>query len=74
MGDMLGWLVLLGVITAVVTYVFYVAVERLGVGPGITIQYLGTDPDVDVEEVSFRDCWCRPPAGWERWGRCSALV
>ena len=37
----LGWLVLLGVITAVITYVFYVAVERLGVGPGITIQYLG---------------------------------
>ncbi len=36
-----GWLVLLGVITAVITYVFYVAVERLGVGPGITIQYLG---------------------------------
>ena len=37
----MGWLVLLGVITAVITYVFYVAVERLGVGPGITIQYLG---------------------------------
>ena len=36
-----GWLVLLGVITALITYVFYVAVERLGVGPGITIQYLG---------------------------------
>ncbi len=37
----LGGLVLLGLITAVVSYAFYVAVERLGVGPGITIQYLG---------------------------------
>ena len=37
----LGGLVLLGVITALVSYAFYVAVERLGVGPGITIQYLG---------------------------------
>lgn len=40
-GGMLGWLVLQGIITAVVTFVFFVAVERLGVGPGITIQYLG---------------------------------
>ena len=40
-GGQLGWLMLLGAITAVITFVFYVAVERLGVGPGITIQYLG---------------------------------
>ncbi len=40
-GGQLGWLVLQGAITATVTYVFFVAVERLGVGPGITIQYLG---------------------------------
>ncbi len=40
-GGMLGWLVLQGLITAVITFVFFVAVERLGVGPGITIQYLG---------------------------------
>jgi drug/metabolite transporter (DMT)-like permease len=40
-GGMFGWLVLLGVITAAITFVFFVAVDRLGVGPGITIQYLG---------------------------------
>lgn len=40
-GGMFGWLVLQGIITAVITFVFFVAVDRLGVGPGITIQYLG---------------------------------
>ena len=40
-GGMLGWLMLHGVITAAITFLFFVAVERLGVGPGITIQYLG---------------------------------
>ncbi len=36
----LGWLALLGLITATVTYLYYVAVERLGVGPGTTIQFV----------------------------------
>ena len=40
-GGMLGWLVLQGAIIAFITFVFFVAVDRLGVGPGITIQYLG---------------------------------
>ena len=40
-GGMFGWLMLQGVITAAITFVFFVAVDRLGVGPGITIQYLG---------------------------------
>lgn len=40
-GGMFGLLVLQGAVTAFITYVFFVAVDRLGVGPGITIQYLG---------------------------------
>ena len=40
-GGMFGWLMLQGAITAAITFVFFVAVDRLGVGPGITIQYLG---------------------------------
>lgn len=40
-GGRFGLLMLQGVITAAITFAFFVAVERLGVGPGITIQYLG---------------------------------
>ena len=40
-GGRFGLLVLQGVITAAITFAFFVAVERLGVGPGITIQYMG---------------------------------
>ncbi len=61
-GGMLGWLVLLGVITAVVTYVFYVAVERLGVGPGITIQYLG--PILMLMWRRFVQGLLVPATGW----------
>ncbi len=61
-GGMLGWLVLLGVITAVVTYVFYVAVERLGVGPGITIQYLG--PILMLMWRRFVQGLVVPATGW----------
>jgi len=38
---MLGWYALLGVNLAVVNVTFYWAVNRLGVGPGATIQFLG---------------------------------
>jgi len=37
----LGWLVAIGVNLAVVNVTFYWALERLGVGPGATIQFLG---------------------------------
>ena len=38
---MMPWLVTLGVSLAVVNVTFYWALERLGVGPGATIQFLG---------------------------------
>jgi drug/metabolite transporter (DMT)-like permease len=37
----LGWLIAIGVNLAVVNVTFYWALERLGVGPGATIQFLG---------------------------------
>jgi drug/metabolite transporter (DMT)-like permease len=37
----LGWLVAFGVSLAVVNVTFYWALDRLGVGPGATIQFLG---------------------------------
>lgn len=37
----LGWLAAIGVNLAVVNVTFYWALERLGVGPGATIQFLG---------------------------------
>lgn len=40
-GDRIWWLVALGVNLAVVNVTFYWAIERLGVGPGATIQFLG---------------------------------
>lgn len=36
-----GWLMLLGVNLAAVNVTFYWAIDRLGVGPGATIQFLG---------------------------------
>lgn len=40
-GGRRGMLVLLGVLLATVTITYYEAVDRLGVGPGVTIQFLG---------------------------------
>ncbi len=40
-GGRLGTLVLFGAVLAAVTAAFYVAIDRLGVGPGVTIQFLG---------------------------------
>jgi drug/metabolite transporter (DMT)-like permease len=40
-GGGLRWFVLLGLNLAVVNVTFYWAVERLGVGPGATVQFLG---------------------------------
>lgn len=61
-GGMLGWLVLHGFITAAITFVFFVAVERLGVGPGITIQYLG--PILMLLWRRFVQRLPVPVAGW----------
>jgi drug/metabolite transporter (DMT)-like permease len=36
-----GWLILLGINLAAVNVTFYWAIDRLGVGPGATIQFLG---------------------------------
>jgi len=41
MNGMASWLVALGVNIAAVNVLFYWALERLGVGPGATIQFLG---------------------------------
>lgn len=40
-GGRLGELFFFGVILAAVTAAFYVAIDRLGVGPGVTVQFLG---------------------------------
>ncbi|MFO7548920.1 MAG: EamA family transporter [Acidimicrobiia bacterium] len=40
-GGRLGSLAGLGALLAVVTITYYVAIDRLGVGPGVTIQFLG---------------------------------
>jgi drug/metabolite transporter (DMT)-like permease len=40
-GDRIWWLMALGVNLAVVNVTFYWAIDRLGVGPGATIQFLG---------------------------------
>ena len=40
-GGRLGELAALGGVLAVVTVAFYVAIDRLGVGPGVTVQFLG---------------------------------
>ena len=69
-GEMLGWLVLQGVITAVITFVFFVAVERLGVGPGITIQYLG--PILMLMWRRFVQGLTVPVTGWV--GAATAVV
>ncbi|MDE0187484.1 MAG: EamA family transporter, partial [bacterium] len=69
-GGMLGWLVLQGVITAVITFVFFVAVERLGVGPGITIQYLG--PILMLMWRRFVQGLTVPVTGWL--GAAAAVV
>ena len=36
-----GWLILLGINLTAVNVAFYWAIDRLGVGPGATIQFLG---------------------------------
>jgi len=40
-GGRLGGLALLGAVIAGVTLTYYWAIERLGVGPGVTVQFLG---------------------------------
>ncbi len=37
----LPWLIAFGLVLATVTLSFYVTIDRLGVGPGVTIQFLG---------------------------------
>ena len=69
-GGMLGWMILQGTITAVITFVFFVAVERLGVGPGITIQYLG--PILMLLWRRFVQGLAVPMTGWA--GAAAAVV
>ena len=53
-----------------ITFVFFVAVERLGVGPGITIQYLG--PILMLMWRRFVQGLAVPPTGWL--GAAAAVV
>lgn len=61
-GGRLPMLALLGCLLAAVTFTFYVAIERLGVGPGTTIQFTG--PILVMAWTRLVDRHHFPPAAW----------
>lgn len=61
-GGHLPALGVLGALLAAVTITFYWAIERLGVGPGVTIQFLG--PTLVLVWMRFVHRRTVPPAAW----------
>jgi drug/metabolite transporter (DMT)-like permease len=58
----IGWLLLLGANLAAVTVTFYWAIERLGVGPGTTIQF--TAPVLVMTWMRLVERRSIPPVAW----------
>lgn len=69
-GGRLGWLALLGLNIAVVTFASYVAIERLGVGPGSTIQFTG--PVLVLAWMRFVEKRAVPRVAW--WAAAAAVA
>jgi len=61
-GGLLPALAVLGMFLASVTVTFYWAIERLGVGPGVTIQFLG--PTLVLFWMRFAQGRLVPPMAW----------